>query len=377
MMRIAVAGDLAPIGRNEHLFAEGAVPGREALAPGADLFVANLECPLVDNAEPIVKGGPALRARRDASRGLKALGIDAVGLSNNHILDYGEQGLFDTVRALSEASILSFGAGSSIEEAAKPLSFVSRQQEVLIFAFADKEYSCARTDSPGACPLEIPLMVRALRAASPEAFKFVLLHTGNEHFAFPSPALRDLAHLLVELGAGAVICQHSHCIGSFEDYRGGLIVYGQGNFIFDYPSRRQTWGDGIIVELEVEGSALKGYSFRPVRQHPGSSVVKEIIGPEADEVLSGFDVRSKVLQDDREWHRVWNNFCLSEQRNYQTLLFGLGKWGHRFNKLLGMRDFVSSSGRRNIGNALRCATHLEVLRNLYSRERTCNTTRRS
>jgi hypothetical protein len=60
-VRIAVAGDPAVV-RNESLFTEGAVPSREALAPGADLFVANLECPLVDNAEPIVKGGPGLLA---------------------------------------------------------------------------------------------------------------------------------------------------------------------------------------------------------------------------------------------------------------------------------------------------------------------------
>jgi Bacterial capsule synthesis protein PGA_cap len=376
-MRIAVAGDLAPIGRNESLFAEGAVPGREALAPGADLFVANLECPLVDNAEPIVKGGPGLCARSETSRGVKALGLDAVGLSNNHILDYGGQGLFETVLALSKASILSFGAGSSIEQAAKPLSFKARQQEVLIFAFADKEYSFAGLDSPGAAPLELPHMVRQLRSASPSAFKLVLLHTGNEHFAFPSPALRDLARLLVELGAGAVICQHSHCIGSYEAYRGGLIVYGQGNFIFDYPSRRRTWEEGLIVELEVEDSVLKGYSFRPVRQHPGSSVVQEIVGPGADEIFSAFDARSKLLQNDREWHQAWNTFCLTEQRNYQTLLFGLGKWSHRFNKTFGICDLVSSAGRRNIGNALRCGAHLEVLRNLYSRERTCTTTRRS
>jgi hypothetical protein len=70
-MRIAVAGDLAPIRRNENLFTEGAVPGREALALGANLFVATLECPLVDNAEPIVKGGPGVCARSETSRGAR------------------------------------------------------------------------------------------------------------------------------------------------------------------------------------------------------------------------------------------------------------------------------------------------------------------
>jgi len=77
----------------------------------ADISVVNLECPLIQKEAPIEKCGPNLGAPVDCANGLKAMGIDVVGLANNHIMDHGPQGLWITIKALGEHGIAHVGAG--------------------------------------------------------------------------------------------------------------------------------------------------------------------------------------------------------------------------------------------------------------------------
>ena len=77
------------------------------------------------------------------------------------------------------------------------------------------------------------------------------MHGGNEGYPYPSPRLMDTCRFLVEQGANAVICQHSHCVGCYEEYRGGHIVYGQGNLIFDASIPPPGWNEGVLVRLHI------------------------------------------------------------------------------------------------------------------------------
>jgi len=93
MINILIGGDTCPIGRNEPLFRKNDAVGLLGdLAPEfetADLSIVNLECPLIRNETPVAKCGPNLGAPVDCANGLKAMGVDVVGLANNHIMDHG------------------------------------------------------------------------------------------------------------------------------------------------------------------------------------------------------------------------------------------------------------------------------------------------
>ena len=101
----------------------------------------NLECPLTIHETPIPKTGPNLRAHPDCARELKQTGIDVVTLANNHILDMGERGLFDTVDCCEEGGLKTVEAGKNIEEATKPLIVTVNDLRVAILNFAENEWS--------------------------------------------------------------------------------------------------------------------------------------------------------------------------------------------------------------------------------------------
>lgn len=373
MANITIAGDLAPIGRNIPAFQSG--PPRSladlGLSPRDSLVIANLECPLADAGDAIVKGGPALRAPASAAKGIRSLGVSAVNLANNHIMDYGPAGLDQTIASLSSAGVRCFGAGRTSMDAALPAALEWGDAKLQVFGFAETEYNASTQRTAGASLLEISSLVRTLQRASKDSFVVALFHAGNEYFEYPSPWLRDTCRLAIELGAGVVVCQHSHCIGSYEVYNGGLIVYGQGNFIFDMKTSKPGWWLGLMVQLQIAGNTLRGFQFAPFRQTPGANLVEPLEPGPGHQVLDAFEQRSALLADEDKFLAAWDQFCEANRRNYQSHLFGLGRITRRVNRLLGFCDLIPRKGQRNIGNALRCQSHLEALRQLYSREKTC------
>jgi poly-gamma-glutamate synthesis protein (capsule biosynthesis protein) len=234
---VILGGDLCPVGRAEPVLT-GAGSLLDAVLEkewfSADLRVANLESPLTECITPIQKTGPALKASPDCFCGLKRLRMDILGMANNHILDYGERGLSDTLDGAKAAAIQTVGAGMNADEAERFLIKELNGVRVAFAAFAEHEWSVAGKNKGGANPWSAIRFVRMLsRYAGQYDRLIVLFHGGKEYCKYPSPALQESCRFMAEQGADAVICQHSHCVGSYEVYRNRLIVYGQGNFVFD------------------------------------------------------------------------------------------------------------------------------------------------
>ena len=122
-INIIIGGDVYPKGQLESHFVHSNISEIfNDILPvinNADYTVVNLECPLADKDTPILKDGLNLRAVTKTVNGLRKAGIDAVNLSNNHILDHGEEGLKSTLNTLSKKEIKYFGADENLEEAAK------------------------------------------------------------------------------------------------------------------------------------------------------------------------------------------------------------------------------------------------------------------
>jgi len=370
-MKILIGGDICPMGRNEALFRkpQAMLENPAKILSGYDLVIANLECPLIEAQTPIVKGGPVLGVSKETIAGLKALGIHVVTLANNHIMDHGDAGLKSTLFHLAQAGIKHVGANMDLKSASETL-MINQNQEIAILAFAEKEYSYATPASPGACPLDVNLIVRKLLSISKHAFKIVLLHAGNEMFPYPNPWLQDTCHLLVELGANLVICQHSHCIGAYERYQNAMIVYGQGNLVFDRYSKHHQWWKSVLISVEVTHNLFAEYQFLPVIQNPGTQVFRLADDNERQQILSELDGYSNVVINPHSLAQEWEKFCRDKKKIYQSLLFGHDQFAYYLNRLTGFSDLKTKAGKMNTGNVLRCASHLEVLRTIYSLKNT-------
>ena len=367
-MKILIGADLVPTDTNEAFFTvgdAGALVGEELqkLLAGADYRIFNLEVPLTDTKTPLTKSGPALIAPTATIAGYKALGVDCVTVSNNHIMDQKAEGFFTTLKVLDEAGIAHVGGGKNLQEAARPLILELEGKKIGIYACAENEFSIAGEDTPGANPIdpwESPDHVAALKAQCD--FVIVLYHGGKEHYRYPSPGLQKACRKLMEKGADLILCQHSHCIGCEEKYRNGTIVYGQGNFLFDH-STREHWQTGLLVQL---GDNFE-ISYIPLRKT--ENTVRLARGEDAEAILSEFRNRGEEIKDPEVLRKHYIAFSKTMGQDYLTILGG--KESKPFvaaNKLLGgklrkgrnKRRYVKRN-RLAIENYLRCEAHRELL----------------
>ena len=212
----------------------------------ADLTLVNLECPFTEHGSPLPKNFN-FRARPGLVELLKQGEVGAVTLANNHLMDYGEIGVADTIMTLDGARILHFGAGGNLAAARAPL-IVERagvQLGFLGYYFQDARdmlepaavYATDRSAGVAGCYVDLACMMRMLEqdltALCPHVDAAIpFFHWGHEG----SNEVRDyqiaLAHRAVDLGARAVLGAHPHRFQGVEVYREAPIFYSLGNFVF-------------------------------------------------------------------------------------------------------------------------------------------------
>ena len=368
-IELLIGADLVPTKSNENLFADADIEDLlggsliETLA-SAECRIFNLETPLTDHLMPIDKCGPCLGAPVKTIHGIKAMGIDVFTLANNHIMDQGEQGLSSTICTLSENGIAFVGAGENLRDAAKPLIIRLGEKTFGIFACAEHEFSIAEKDKPGANPfdpLETPDQIANLKAQCD--FVVLLYHGGKEHYRYPSPSLQKTCRKLVEKGADLVIAQHSHCIGSMETFRGGTIVYGQGNFLFD-DGNNEFWNTSILVEVN---ESLKVDYLPLVKRENGVRLAEKA---DADRIMQSFYARSEAIQQpgflEREYQKFADQFLdhyllIFSGINRRSILFRImnrltdRKWQtwvlarkYKKEKLLAIQNYVECEAHREL-----------------------------
>jgi len=367
---LVIGGDLCPVGRIGPVLERG--DGGAAfgsLLPdlqSADLFMANLECPLVDRATPAIKGGPVLGFSPRCLAGLKQANLSLLGLANNHIMDHGHQGLTGTIEACRMAGIDTVGAGGDLAEAGRLWMRNVGDHRLGVLALSEAEYSLAGPHRPGANSMDVIRTAKMLRAARTACdFLVVLVHGGNEHLDIPRPGLRDFCRWLVEEGARVVVCQHSHCVGTYESYASGLIVYGQGNLLFDYPSQQAMWRYGVLIKLCLDSGGGFTHEFVPYSLRPAGTGIERLPAMEAEAFLSGFRARSLVLADEEAYERQWRQFCESRRSRYMSLIHGFCRPLYLLNRTgLLTRLLFTRTQLRNIGNVIRCESHRDVLTTL-------------
>ena len=309
-MRLIICGDLVPTPPTRRGFDAGdlrALFGDAAsvIARG-DFAVMNLECALTDGDRAIRKLGALLKGKPEDAKVMAAAGFTHVGMSNNHVMDYGVAGMRETVSAVEAAGMTPFGFGENDQDSRKPLILEKDGFRVAVVAVCEHEYSYALPDRYGANPFDPFDTMEDISLAKAQADRVVVLyHGGKEQCEYPSPRLRKACRAMVRAGADLVLTQHSHCIGSRESYRGGEILYGQGNFLFLEENGDPQWQSGLIAEVVFDTDMR--VTYHPVTVTPVG--IRLAHGDEKREILSALEARSAVLADDARWLAAWDAFC--------------------------------------------------------------------
>lgn len=209
-----------------------------------ELTIANLETPVTDHGE-LLKKEYNYRSSPLALPALKEAGIDLVNLANNHVMDYGTEGLLDTMDHLDNTGILHVGAGRDSAEAFKPVIVVKNGMKIAFLGFShvvpDVSWKAGIKHPGVADAYDYKAPVAAIEKARAEAdLVVVIAHWGVERTDTPVAYQTDLAHRFIEAGADLIIGGHPHVLQSIEAYKGKWIAYSLGNFIFTTNSVKET-----------------------------------------------------------------------------------------------------------------------------------------
>lgn len=330
----------------------------------ADFVFGNLEFVLTDSPKPIVKAGPILHGKRDYIKVLKKAGIQAVSLANNHIKDCGQEGVKSTIEACKENDVDFFGAGENITKAKEPYIKIVEGYKIGVITFAEQEFNVATATEYGSSFLDPYEDYDKIEAFKKKVdYLIVLYHGGIEYYEYPSPLLQKKCRKFIEKGANLVTCQHSHCIGTLENYCEGTILYGQGNTLFGYREGNESWNQGLLIKLIFNNLFAKP-SLELIPIHATKKGIRCIEPSKGAELLARMHQRSKEINDATFIESSWIGFCIAKKALYLPYLFGFGRYFISLNRVLKNKlvsIFYSKRAIRTSHNVIRCEAHNEVI----------------
>lgn len=324
-MKIIIAGDFCPYNRVQEFIDvsefENVVSNEVVkLFSNMHYSIVNLECPVADSAQTnIDKVGPSIKTNSKVFDFLKYLNVNVVTLSNNHIMDYGDKGLFSTIQGCKDASIEYLGAGKSLKQAREPLLISDKNQKVAIINISENEFSTTSDDSPGANPLDLVNNYYDIKAAKRNNdYVIVIYHGGHEGYKYPSPRMKKIFRYFVDIGADLVVCHHSHCYSGYEVYKNKNIYYGLGNFIFDWPSiHNEAWNYGYFIEVDTLTNSV---DIHPYIQSSDSVTLTLLKEKNRLEFFDDLNALNDVIQDDEKLSDMFHNLTNQRLRGYLSIL---------------------------------------------------------
>jgi poly-gamma-glutamate capsule biosynthesis protein CapA/YwtB (metallophosphatase superfamily) len=302
-------------------------PTLPILGDAADVTVVNAECAFTNRGEPHPTKSVVFRTHPENIAGLVYAGVDIATLGNNHIIDYGLEGLLQTQAVFDSVGIKRAGSGVNDYFALQPCYYTHAGVRVGIISacnrtgreYNDQPFLDAGYDKCGFGYWLEPTITRAVAQAESLADIVIACpHTGEEYETtpparadgkpfdiencppfvpeseapevrfriWPGPGDRALRRLAIEQGADAVINNHPHVLQGFEVYKGRLIAHSLGNFMFDlsYAETLPT----VVLTARLDKEGIRGWTFTPayidnlIPRPASGRLGREILGRMAD-----------------------------------------------------------------------------------------------
>lgn len=370
MITILIAGDLSPKDRVARLFDDGnfqiVFDEVKTILDGVDYSLVNLESPIVEGmSKPIKKAGPCLKCSANVIDAIKFLGFSGVTLANNHFYDYGEAGALNTFKRLDCGGIDYVGAGRNLTEASRTLYRTIGGKKVAFINCCEHEFSLATDETAGSNPLDIINQYNTIKDAKSQADTIiVIVHGGMEMYQLPSPRMVKTYRFFIDAGADAVVNHHQHCYSGYEYYHCKPIVYGLGNFCFDWEGKRNSiWNEGYLLKLLIDDSAIKIelVPYEQCNEMPHVSLVS-IDKSKFNEKITEIN---HIIADNEKLVDHYHMFLTQTWRNYDYDVANL--FSNRYLQALFRRgmipSFISKRKLISILNAVRCESHRDRMIN--------------
>jgi len=339
-----------------------------------DISIYNQEFPMTNSQvrNKTKKFGPITKSDPVCIKSISAAGFTHATLATNHIYDYGEEGLKDTIETCKQNDILPFGAGININEARRPLIVEKDNIKLAFINICEHEFNIADSDKGGANPLDIIENTKQIiELKKNNDFVFVIIHGGTDYCEYPSPRMVNQYRFYAEIGASAVIGHHAHIVSGFEEHIGVPIFYQIGNLI---PGNLICNNGDYSMPIEFEitkGSKLKWRLYYLYFNR--DELILKILKEKQETIFKAHiaDI-SKLISNQNELYKRWGDFISSKWRAsfYFTLFtrseYFLFRIFKKINALNLYYYYISKKMRNNkinsgLWNIVRCETHQDVL----------------
>lgn len=223
----------------------------------ADLFLLNQEFPFGTTGEAMEDKQYTFRIDPGYVQLLHELSVDGVTLANNHILDFGQEPLQETLELLDQEEILHVGAGKNLEEAKAYKTVKIKGKTIGILGASrviPEGFWAAGKDHPGVFTTYDPasLIEEIGKAKEVCDYVIVLVHWGIERNTEPEDYQKSMSRQYIDAGADAVIGSHPHVIQGVEYYQGKPIFYSMGNFIFSNRTYETMLAELVLAEDGIQ-----------------------------------------------------------------------------------------------------------------------------
>lgn len=317
-MKIIVAGDYYPCARVAKLFDQrnfaAVLEDIKPIVEKADYAIANFECTLCTGDEqPMEKFGPNIKCGVSGVEALEWAGFHCVTLANNHILDYGEKGLENVIEACKKYHLDTVGGGKTLQSASSILYKTVGSKTLAVINCCEHEFSIATEHTAGSNPLNPIAQYYDIKEARDKAdYVLVIVHGGHELWQLPSPRMKQTYQFFIDAGADAVVNHHQHCFSGYEHYKGKPIVYGLGNFCFDWQNfYAGLWEYGYMVEIDTETHALTLFPYKQCKEQPAVKLIDDRTA--FDEQINKLNA---IITDDNRLTTETNSYYSKQRKRF-------------------------------------------------------------
>lgn len=356
---VLFGGDFCPIGRYEQEVLAGR-PVFDArikeMIEASDLFAVNLEAPLCDKSlSANSPAGSGLRANGRVAEWMKSAGVDIAGIANNHLRDFKDGGVLQTIENLDRADIIHTGGGRDISEAGRMLTVNAGGLKIGIWALAEKEQNLATGSRAGTAFFNPDADVHVIPELRRQVdFLVLFVHAGHEFGLVPSPRIRAAYRAYIDAGADLVVGHHPHVPQGIEQYKSGWIAYSLGNLVFDhaYLHKFKDTDHGYLLNVGISRHSIEKLEVVPYFMKDFTTVETCSSSALADYEKLLNEISASIV-DDAKFEESWERFVT-------------WRWNHSrrdFHRNLS-KNFINEADPsfiRMLKNAYDCPTHHEIM----------------
>lgn len=300
----------------------------------ADISVINNEFVFSDGGDRQINKAYTFRSKTSNVSLLSLFGADLANLANNHVYDYKESGLMDTIATLKNAGIATMGAGANLDEAKAIQYYVANGKKIAFVSATEIErysrYTKEATETEaGVLKTLDPTIYNQVIAEAKKNSDYVIasVHWGIEGSYVYNTSQYKMAKGFVEAGADAVIGGHPHRLQGVEYINGVPVCFSLGNFWFSTGTLYTT-----IAQIQIDDEGALSIRMIPCKQK--DMVTSMLSGEEADAFYKFMADISRNVVIDKDGF-IYNT---SNQENAHLLNNGNYESGKRYSTYNGNYD---------------------------------------